>query len=202
MMQQQDPFKNLVIELTKLPGVGERSATRMAHFLVKKDVAFVQQMVAAILRAKESIHLCLQCFHYAEGPLCGVCLQKDRLTHTWCVVERSSDLQSIEATGRYFGLYHVLHGVLSPLDGIGPDELKIKELILRIENAPHKPEEIILALNSSVEGEATSSYISKLLRSYSIKISRLAFGLPVGSSLEYADRLTIGKALENRVSYL
>lgn len=197
-----DAFTQLVHELSKLPGIGEKSATRMAYHLITADSERVKALAATLVSAKERIRLCSQCYTYTEHETCEVCLEPQRTKQLICVVDRPSDVRAIEASGKFRGSYHVLHGMLSPVDGIGPEQIKIAELLRRIQSwdageRDSKPE-IILALNPSVEGEATALYITRLMRPFQIRVSKIAYGLPMGGSLEYADRGTIGRALENR----
>lgn len=194
-----DAFTQLVHELSKLPGIGEKSATRMAYYLISADGERVKSLADALLHAKERIRLCSSCYTYTEHELCEICADPKRDRQQVCVVDRPSDVRAIEASGKFRGTYHVLHGLLSPVDGVGPDQLKIAELVRRVQtwNADTSSE-IILALNPSVEGEATALYLTRLFRPFNIKISKIAYGLPMGGSLEYADRGTIGRAFENR----
>ncbi len=194
-----DALSQLVHELSKLPGIGEKSATRLAFHLLNADSERVKRLTDALLRAKEKIHLCASCFTYTEGDLCDICLNALRSQDSICVVERPSDVRALEASGKFKGTYHVLHGTLSPVDGIGPDQIRVQELLRRVNRwADMKGKEIVLALNPSVEGEATALYISRLLKPMGIKLFKIAYGLPMGGSIEYADRGTLGRALENR----
>ena len=193
-----DPVQRLILELAKLPGIGEKTALRLAYYLLKKDLSDVQQLSQALLDAKQKIQLCSGCYTFTEEAVCSLCLDSRRRTDVLCVVEKPSDVLAIENSQRFSGKYHVLHGVLSPLDGIGPENLKLKELLKKFE-AP-EIEEVILAINPTVEGEATSVYLSKLLKPLGVKVSKIAHGIPVGGVLEYTDRQTIGRALENRVA--
>ncbi|MGK5088819.1 recombination mediator RecR [Bdellovibrionota bacterium FG-2] len=196
---KQDPVSRLVFELSKLPGIGEKTATRLTYFILKQDTSYARALSEALLNAKEKIVLCGRCFTFTDMNPCRICSDQNRDTHTLCVVERPSDVYSIEQAGAFRGLYHVLHGALSPLDGIGPDDLKIRELIQKIAQPENSAHEIILATNPSVEGEATSLYLSRLLKPLGVRLTKLAHGLPVGGLLEYSDRQTIGKALQNRI---
>lgn len=192
---KQDPVSRLIFELSKLPGIGERTATRLSYFILKQEDMYARSLAEAILAAKQRTSLCSQCFTFTDVSPCRICSDTERDHSMICVVERPADVVSIEQTSSYPGVYHVLHGALSPLDGIGPDEIKIRELLLRIPNV----KELIFATNPSVEGEATALYLAKLVKPFGIKITKLAHGLPVGGLLEYTDRQTIGKALENRM---
>ena len=197
MMQTQDPVSKLIFELSKLPGIGEKTATRLAYFILKQDLDYSRALSEAIITAKQKIGLCSTCFTFSDSDPCRICTHPQRDSGVICVVERPTDVMSLEQAGVHRGLYHVLHGALSPLDGIGPEELKIRELIQRIAASP--PREVILATNPSVEGEATTLYLSRLIKPFGIRVTQLAHGIPVGGLLEYTDRQTIGKAMENRV---
>jgi recombination protein RecR len=194
-----DALTQLVHELSKLPGIGEKSATRLAFHLLNADSERVKRLTDALLRAKEKIHLCSNCFTYTEEDVCEICANPLRSQESVCVVERPSDVRALEASGKFKGTYHVLHGTLSPVDGIGPDQIRVQELLRRVHRwEDTATKEIVLALNPSVEGEATALYISRLLRPLGVKLSKIAYGLPMGGSIEYADRGTLGRALENR----
>lgn len=201
----RDPVSKLIFELSKLPGIGEKTATRLAYFILKGDGSYPRALADAILQAKERVGLCQKCFTFSDTDPCRICQDPQRDTGVICVVEKPSDVFSIEQAGAHRGYYHVLHGALSPLDGVGPDELKIRELLGRIGGAPPDGQpkqpmrEVILATNPSVEGEATALYISRLIKPLGIRVTQLAHGLPVGGMLEYTDRQTIGKAMENRM---
>lgn len=191
----------LIHELAKLPGIGQKSATRLAYHLLNSEASTAERLAEALVQAKHSTKLCAQCFTYTEAELCQICRNPARTESLIAIVERPSDVDAIESTGNYTGRYHVLHGVLSPVEGIGPEDIRLKELVTRIaklmESAPDA--EVILALNPSVESEATSLYINRILKPFQVKISRIAYGLPMGGALEYADRMTISKAIANRV---
>ena len=197
-----DPVSRLIFALAKLPGIGEKTATRLAYFILKQDASFSENLSSALLAAKERVVLCDVCCNLTEVNPCKICSDTARNPTIVCVVERPNDLHSIELSGKYRGYYHVLHGALAPLDGIGPDELKIRELLQRIQrtdsSGPDALQEIVLATNPSVEGEATALYLSRLLKPLGLRVSQLAYGIPMGGQLEYTDRQTIGKAMENR----
>lgn len=197
--ERLDPVNRLIFELSKLPGIGEKTATRLAYFILKQDASFTADLSQALLSAKQKVVLCQNCCNLTEMNPCRLCADSSRDHSVICVVERPNDLHSIEMSGKFRGQYHVLHGALSPLDGIGPDEIRIRELIQRIQNSGKTVEELVLATNPSVEGEATALYISRLLKPTGIKMSQLAYGIPMGGQLEYTDRQTIGKAMENRM---
>jgi recombination protein RecR len=188
-------FDVLISELMILPGIGRKSAQRMAFFLLKQPTQTVNRLAGALSQLKEKIVPCRTCFNLSEGGLCPIC-QNPQRTHEVCVVEDVADVMAIEKTGEYTGRYHVLGGAISPLDGIGPEELTITALIERIQG--ESITEIILATNFTLEGEATSMYLARLLRDVPVKVYRIAHGLPVGGSLEYADEATMTKALEGK----
>ena len=196
-----DPVGKLVYELSKLPGIGEKTATRLAYYILKQDASYARSLSQALVSAKEKIGLCQTCFTFTDTQPCRICASTQREAGTVCVVERPSDVFAIEQTGGPKWTYHVLHGALSPLDGIGPDDLKIRELLSRVhlEEGREKVREVILATNPSVEGEATAMYLTKLLKPLGAKVTKLAHGLPVGGLIEYTDRQTLFRALENRV---
>lgn len=191
-----NPLSKLIFELSKLPGIGEKSATRLAYYILNQDSDYSESLAHALRDAKQKLKYCEQCFNFAESPLCEICADTKRDQNQVCVVERPSDVTPIEKTGAYKGVYHVLHGLLSPLDGVGPEDIRMKELFKRLKN--QDVQEVIFALNPSVEGEATSMYLSRLLKPVGIKISQVAYGIPFGGSIEFSDRQTLGKALENR----
>lgn len=195
-MNYTKPLARLVEEFQKLPGIGPKSAQRMAFHILKMTSNDVQKFSDAIVDAKEKIKYCRQCFNLSSENPCEICTSTGRDKSTMCVVAETRDLIALERTREYKGFYHVLQGIISPLDGISPEDLRIKELIERLKGDEIK--EIILALNPSVEGEATSMYLAKIIKPLGIKVSRIAFGLPVGSDLEYADEVTLTRALEGR----
>ena len=195
-MEYTKPLAHLIEFFQKFPGVGPKSAQRMAFHLLKMPLSEVQKFAKILVEAKENIHYCSICFNMSASDPCEICSDTRRDNSVICVVAETKDLIAIEKTREYKGLYHVLQGTLSPLDGIGVEDIRIKELLTRVTNADVS--EVILALSPSVEGEATSMYITKLLKPFNIKISRIAFGLPVGSDLEYADEITLAKAIEGR----
>lgn len=197
--QKHDPVSKLIFELSKLPGIGEKTATRLAYYILKQDAQYARALADALINAKQKVGLCTTCFTFTDTDPCRICADSNRDSGLICVVERPADVFSIENAGAHRGLYHVLHGALSPLDGIGPEELKIRELLHRIQMGAESLKEIIIATNPSVEGEATALYLSRLIKPLGIRITQLAHGLPVGGLLEYTDRQTIGKAIENRV---
>lgn len=190
------PLANLYEQLRRLPGIGSKTAMRLAYHIIDMPAEDVHQLAAALHGAKESIHYCRCCYNLTDGDLCEICSDNSRDRFTICVVEQPQDIAAMERSRGYRGLYHVLHGVLSPLDGIGPENLRIRELFQRLQR--ESISEIIIATNSDVEGEATAAYLAQLLKPVGIKVSRIAHGLPVGGDLEYADEVTLSRALENR----
>jgi recombination protein RecR len=190
------PVQTLIDELGRLPGIGPKSAQRIAFHLLKLPTEQATRLANAIVEAKARVAFCSRCWNIAEGELCGICLDPQRDSSIVCVVEEARDVVAIERTGEFKGRYHVLLGAVSPIDGIGPDQLKIRELLLRIQ--PEGIEELVLATNPNHEGEVTAMYLAKLLKPLELKVTRLASGLPVGGDLEYADEITLGRALEGR----
>ena len=186
----------LIEQFQKFPSVGPKSAQRMAFHLLRMPQADVENFAKAVIEAKENTHSCEICFNLSASSPCEICSSTNRDRSVICVVSDTKDLIAIEKTNEFKGLYHVLQGLISPIDGIGADDIRIKELLTRLTNDEVK--EIILALSPSVEGEATSLYLTKLIKPFGIRVSRIAFGLPVGADLEYADEMTIAKAIESR----
>jgi recombination protein RecR len=190
------PLKKLIDQLVKLPGIGPKTAQRLAFHLLEKPKEDSRQLAQAILDARDKIRFCQRCFNFSSGSLCDICQDANRQTDKICIVEDAKDIVVIEKTGLYRGLYHVLGGVLSPIDGIGPKQLKVAQLINRIKQENVK--EVIVATNPTLEGEQTAMYIAEALKPYQLKVTRIASGMPVGGDLEYADELTVSKALEGR----
>ncbi|MBI3555110.1 MAG: recombination protein RecR [Deltaproteobacteria bacterium] len=193
-----DPVSKLILELSKLPGIGEKTAMRLAYHVLRTDESDVRLLADSLLEAKLKIRLCQECFTFTEASPCSTCSNTERKRGIVCVVEKPADVMAIENSQRFHGRYHVLHGVLSPLDGVGPEQLRIRELIKRIQDGTVT--EVILAINPTVEGEATGVYLTKLLRPLGVAVTKIAHGIPVGGVLEYIDRQTIGRAIENRVA--
>ena len=191
-----NPLSKLIFELSKLPGIGEKSATRLAYYILNQDDAYAEDLAVALKDAKTKLRYCLECYNFSEVETCETCSDSKRDQGIICIVERPSDVIPIERTGSYRGVFHVLHGLLSPMDGIGPEDIKMKELFTRLKNRDVK--EVVFALNPSVEGEATALYLSRLLRPIGIRVSQVAYGIPFGGTIEFTDRQTLGKALENR----
>ncbi len=191
--------QNLIDEFGRLPGIGPKSAQRLTFYLLRGSKERVRSLGEAVLNLKENIQICSVCSNLAESDPCIICGDEHRDKSLIMVVEEPLDIIAFEKTGKFHGLYHVLHGVISPIEGIGPDDLYIKQLLDRLHSGEVK--EIIIATNINVEGEATAMYLSKLIEPLNIKITRIAHGLPVGSDIEYADEVTLTKALENRGEY-
>ncbi|MGA2333508.1 MAG: recombination mediator RecR [Syntrophales bacterium] len=190
------PIKRLIGELGKLPGIGEKTATRLATFILRASEEDARRLAQSILEVKQKIRFCSVCFNLAEDSLCEICMDPSRDKNLICVVEEPDSLIAIEESGSFRGTYHVLHGALSPLDGIGPDHLRLQELLKRI--AENGAEEIIVATNPSVQGEATALLINKSVRPLGIRVTRIALGVPVGGDLKYMDRMTLSKSMEYR----
>lgn len=190
------PLAKLTEQFQRLPGIGGKTAQRLAYFVLKLPEKDAKEFADAIINAHEKIHYCKECCNLTDKEKCTICANPKRDHQTICVVEDPRDILAMERTGEYHGVYHVLHGAMSPLSGIGPDQLTIKQLISRIGSS--SVQEVIMATNPTVEGETTAVYISKLLKPLGIKVTRLAYGIPVGGDLEYADEVTLLRALEGR----
>ena len=193
------PLAQLIDEFAKLPGVGRKTAQRLAFYIISTKTDHPKRLSDSIINAIDKIRPCSICFNLTDGEICSICSDEKRDKTTICVVEGTKELMAVEKTGEYKGVYHVLDGVISPMEGIGPEDIRLKELILRVRNNPIT--EVIVATNPTVEGEATSMYISKLLTPAGINVSGLARGIPVGGDLEYVDEITILKALEGRRTF-
>jgi recombination protein RecR len=190
------PVQALIDELGRLPGIGPKSAQRIAFHLLKLPADDAHRLARAITEAKARVVFCQRCFNVSEHELCAICTDSRRDHSIVCVVEEARDIVAVEKTGEYHGRYHVLLGAINPIEGIGPEQLKIKELLGRLE--PEEVSEIILCTNPNIEGEATAMYLARLLKPLGLHVTRIASGLPVGGDLEYADELTLGRALEGR----
>jgi recombination protein RecR len=188
--------QDLIDELGKLPGVGPKSAQRIAFHLLKLPVEDATRLATAITEAKARVSFCRRCFNVCEGEECDICADAGREPHLLCVVEEPRDVVAIEKTREFRGRYHVLQGAISPIEGVGPEQLRVKELVQRLE--PEAITEVILCTNPNIEGEATAMYLARLLKPLGLRVTRIASGLPVGGDLEYADELTLGRALEGR----
>ncbi len=203
--------ESAILELSKLPGIGRKTAQRLVFFLLKTNRPDVEKLASAIVDLKARVRFCAQCFNVSEGEICAICGNAKRDPHTLCVVEEANDVLALEKTGEYRGLYHVLGGALSPLDGIGPNDLRIGELIRRLRPAPENGdsgngsitnrnvEEVIVATNPTAEGEATALYLAKLIHPLDVKVTRIARGVPMGGDLEFTDEVTLGRALQSRM---
>ena len=196
MQTYTGPISRLIEEFSKLPGVGRKTAQRLAFHVINMNINDVEALSKAIVDAKKEIRYCSICYNITDKEICSMCSNKNRDSSVICVVEDPRDVAAMEKTKEFNGQYHVLNGVISPMDGIGPDMIRVKELIQRLSNQDVK--EIIMATNPTIEGEATAMYIARLLKPMGIKVTRIAHGLPVGGDLEYADEVTITKALEGR----
>ena len=190
------PIERLIRELSRFPGVGAKTATRLAFYILRSSGEDARSLADAIVAVKEKIRLCSECFNITDIDPCLLCRNERRTKDIICVVEEPQDVAAIEKTAEYKGLYHVLHGVLSPLDGVGPDDLNLKDLVKRVLDNDVK--EVIVATNPKVEGETTALYISRLLKPFDVKVTRLAQGLPMGGELEYFDEATVARAIEGR----
>ena len=194
------PLEKLIRELSKLPGIGQKSATRVALHILKSDKGLAQSLAESLMKVKEEIRFCSRCFNFTDQDTCVICENGNRANGMLCVVEGPGDQLAIEESGVFKGRYHVLHGVLSPLDGVGPEDLKIGALLSRLENEGIC--EVILATNPTAEGEATASFLGKMLADKSVQITRIAFGVPMGGDLKYMDSMTLRHALKSRTLLL
>jgi len=196
MSKYAPPIERLIKELARFPGIGEKTASRLANFILHESVEDARRLSESIMEVKERIHLCRTCFNLTEQDLCAVCADPARDREVICIVQDPDALIAIEATGEFRGAYHVLHGALAPLDGIGPDDLHLQELLSRIDRCTVR--EVIIATNPDVQGESTALLVNKILQNKNVAISRIAMGVPMGGDLKYTDRMTLGKALEFR----
>lgn len=196
-MNASSAIQKLLDEFERLPGIGPKSAQRIVYWVLNQDKAEAARLANAILEVKETVHFCSECFNYAQNDRCDICASSKRDHSTICVVSEPRDIPPIERTGSFSGVYHVLGGALSPLEGIGPEQLHIAELMARLNDSSIK--EVILATNPNIEGETTASYLARLIKPLGVKVSRLASGLPVGGDLEFADEVTLGRAIESRL---
>jgi recombination protein RecR len=190
------PVDHLIEALTKLPGIGRKTASRLAFHILRSNLSEAQALARAILDVKEKIHLCSICFNLTDEDPCRICQDENRNRELLCVVEGPNDLIAIENTGSFNGRYHVLHGTISPLEGVGPDDIKIRELMERLQR--EEIVEVILATNPTVEGGATALYLTELIKPLGVKVTRIAYGIPMGGEIEYSDGMTLSKALEGR----
>ena len=194
-----DVFKNAIRELSKFPGIGEKTASRLAFFILKADPSYVKTLCSSLLALRDKLRLCEECYALSETPFCIICRNPHRDKSLLCVVETPQDLVAIEKSRKFSGVYHILHGRLSPLEGITPNKIKIEELLIRIKRGTVR--EVVLALNPNMEGETTALYLSKLIKPKGIVVSHLAQGIPMGSDLEYIDEVTMGKAITHRIEF-
>ena len=194
--QHAQPIARLIEELTRLPGVGAKTASRLAMHILRSSREDAENLARAILEVKEKIRLCSLCFNLTDQDPCRICQDPRRDGEVICVVSGPEDLMALEKSGSFRGLYHVLHGVLSPLEGVGPKDLRIGELLSRLQGG--KVKEVILATNPSVEGEATAQYLSQIIKPLNVRVTRIARGVPMGGDLQYIDQVTLSKSLENR----
>ena len=198
-MAYSDPIQRLVRELSKLPGIGQKTAARLAFHILRSPAEQARALAVALVEVKEKIRLCSTCMNLTELDPCELCQDPARDRNTLCIVAHPPDLLAVERTGSYRGRYHVLHGVLSPLEGVGPDDLRLRELLTRLQGPSAEPvEEVIVATSPNVEGEATAMYVARTLKPLGVRVTRIASGLPIGGDLEYADGVTITRALEVR----
>ncbi len=195
-MERAPAIQTLLDELERMPGVGPKSAQRIAYWLLNADRETALRLAEAIVEVKDTVCFCTRCFNYAEGELCEICAAPNRANGQICVVSEPRDISAIERTAAYAGAYHVLGGVLSPVEGIGPDDLHVSELMRRL--ASEDVREVVLATNPNVEGETTAAYLARLIKPLGITVTRLASGLPVGGDLEFADEVTLSRAIESR----
>jgi recombination protein RecR len=195
-IQHAQPISRLIQELAKLPGIGEKTASRLTMHILRTSKENAEALARAILEVKEKIRFCSQCFNLTDQDPCRICQDPKRNREILCVVSSPEDLVALEKSGGFRGLYHVLHGVLSPLEGVGPKDLRLDELLSRLKGGENK--EVILATNPSVEGEATAQYLSQIIKPLGVRVTRIARGVPMGGDLQYIDEITLSKSLENR----
>jgi recombination protein RecR len=202
-MLQIPALEKLVHELSRLPGIGPKTAQRLAYYVLRSKDSFPEKLAEALLRVQTEVHTCPRCFNYTDRELCKFCEDPYRQSETLCLVEEPSDIARIESSGAYRGQYHVLHGVISPLDGVTAKDLKIKELLERLhkshEEGQRPIKEVIFAFDADLEGDTTALYLAKTLQGLNLKISRIAHGIPIGSDIDFIDDRTMGRALENRI---
>jgi len=186
----------LIKNLSRLPGIGEKTAERLAMHILRSPVREAEQLSQSIIEIKEKVRLCSMCFTISDTAICNICSNPTRTESILCVVEQPADMVAIEKSGSFSGLYHILEGALSPMDGIGPDHIRIKELVTRISQG--KIKEVVLATSTTIEGETTAAYIAELLENHAVKVTRIASGVPIGGDLKYVDQVTLKKAMETR----
>lgn len=196
MNENMDPIARIALQLARLPGIGQKSAQRLAYHIAAMPEDDVRELAAALWQSRKALHFCVRCGNYTQGEYCAVCANEERQNGQLCVVRDARDVAAMERIRDYKGLYHVLGGTLSPMNSIGPEDIRIRELLSRL--GAEDISEVILATNPDIEGEATAAYIARLIKPMGVKVTRIAHGVPVGSDLEYADEVTLAKAMEGR----
>ena len=196
MAEANDPIARMALQLSRLPGIGQKSAQRLAYHIAGMPLDDVKELAAALWQGRKALRFCARCGNYTQEEFCPICLNEERHNGQICVVRDARDVAAVERMRDFKGLYHVLGGTLSPMNGIGPDDIRIKELLQRL--STEDVQEVILATNPDIEGEATAAYIARLIKPMGVKVSRISYGVPVGSDLEYADEVTLAKAMEGR----
>lgn len=196
MAENSDPIARMALQLSRLPGIGQKSAQRLAYYIASMPLDDVKELAAALWQGRKALRFCARCGNYTQEEYCPICLNEDRHNGQICVVRDARDVAAVERMRDFKGLYHVLGGTLSPMNGVGPDDIRIKELLQRL--STEEVQEVILATNPDIEGEATAAYIARLIKPMGVKVSRISYGVPVGSDLEYADEVTLAKAMEGR----
>ncbi len=196
MSEKMDPIARIALQLSRLPGIGQKSAQRLAYHIAAMPEDDVRELAAALWQGRKALHFCVRCGNYTQGELCPICENEQRMNGQLCVVRDARDVAAMERIRDFKGLYHVLGGTLSPMNGIGPEDIRIRELLSRL--GAEDIQEVILATNPDIEGEATATYIARLIKPMGVKVTRIAHGVPVGSDLEYADEVTLAKAMEGR----
>lgn len=196
MAEANDPIARMALQLSRLPGIGQKSAQRLAYHIAGMPLDDVKELAAALWQGRKALRFCARCGNYTQEEFCPICLNEERHNGQICVVRDARDVAAVERMRDFKGLYHVLGGTLSPMNGVGPDDIRIKELLQRL--GTEDVQEVILATNPDIEGEATAAYIARLIKPLGVKVSRISYGVPVGSDLEYADEVTLAKAMEGR----
>ena len=196
MAEANDPIARMALQLSRLPGIGQKSAQRLAYHIAGMPLDDVKELAAALWQGRKALRFCARCGNYTQEEFCPICLNEERHNGQICVVRDARDVAAVERMRDFKGLYHVLGGTLSPLNGIGPDDIRIKELLQRL--GTEDVQEVILATNPDIEGEATAAYLARLIKPMGVKVSRISYGVPVGSDVEYADEVTLAKAMEGR----
>ena len=196
MAEANDPIARMALQLSRLPGIGQKSAQRLAYHIAGMPLDDVKELAAALWQGRKALRFCARCGNYTQEEFCPICLNEERHNGQICVVRDARDVAAVERMRDFKGLYHVLGGTLSPMNGVGPDDIRIKELLQRL--STEDVQEVILATNPDIEGEATAAYLARLIKPMGVKVSRISYGVPVGSDLEYADEVTLAKAMEGR----